>query len=451
MFRVLFQAFELVPRRFRRRWMALAPLAAVSAFLEALAAAGILALIQLISDPQADHSRFLGVLRGALGGDNRTFLFRFALALGGFFVCKNLFRLAEAYIQHRVAADTGVAITAQLMQRYLEAPYAVHLRRNSADLVHLLTRQVGEVWLVLQAGVSMFSESLVALAVIAVLVVAAPWGAVAVALFLGAVLVGMLRLTYVWHGRWGWRLHDEGARFMKAVQEGLAGVKEIKALGRQSYFVERVREARERVAEPDVRRQASEHIPRLGVETVFVGGLALLIWSAAATGPGKSLAATLGLMAYAGLRLLPSIQLIIYRAERVSLGAAGVQSAYTDLKLPAEAESNGTVSFENGLAFRDVSFRYEGAERAALSGVNFELRKGESVGVVGPTGSGKSTLVDLALGLLQPTGGAIAVDGADLKGRERAWRLHVGYVPQSITLIDDTIRRNVALGGEQGD
>jgi ATP-binding cassette subfamily C protein len=448
--RTLLQAFRLVPGPLRRRWLALAPLAALSALLEAVAAAGILGLIELIGDPGAESSRLLGAVRGAIGGEGGAFVLRFAVALGLFFAAKNLYRLGEAYMQFRVAGDTGVAMTARLMRSYLEAPYALHLRRNSAEMVHLLTKQLAEVWLVLQAGVSLASETLVVFAVIGVLVAAAPWSALAVALLLGAVLFGILRFTYVWHGRWGLRLHERGMAFMKAVQESLGGVKEIKAGGHYDYFVERTRQTRSGVADLDVRRQASEHIPRLGVETVFVCGLALLIWSAGGAGAGAGLTTTLGLMAYAGLRLLPSMQLIIYRAERISLGAAGVEAAWNDMEnLPPEGGSDEDVRFEREIAFERVGFSYEGATRPALSELSFAIARGESIGVVGPTGAGKSTLLDLLLGLLEPEAGRIAIDGADLRGHERAWRRKVGYVPQSVTLLDDTIRRNIALGVDE--
>ena len=450
--RTVIQAFQLVPKPLRRRWLLLAPLAVLAAFLEAVAAAGILALIRLISDPAADASRLIMTLRETIGGGDGTFVVRIAVLLGAFFAAKNLYRLCEAYFQFRVAADTGVKLTARLMRRYLEAPYALHLRRNSAEMVHLIARQLADVGFVLQAAVSLVSETLVVLAVLAVLVLAAPWSALGVALFLGAVLAGILRSTYVWHGRWGRQLHDRGIAHLKTLQESLGGVKEIKSIGRYDYFVERTRETRGYMADLDVRRLTSEQIPRLGVETVFVGGLAILIWSAGEAGAGSSLTATLGLMAYAGLRLLPSMQLIIYRAERISLGAAGVEAAWEDLiNLPVEVDAEDPIEFEREIKFDGVSFSYEEAGRPAVSDLSFAIERGESIGVVGATGSGKSTLVDLALGLLEPDAGRVEIDGVDLSGRERSWRTHVGYVPQSVTLLDDTIRRNIALGWEDAE
>lgn len=449
MWRTLSQAYGLVPKPLRRRWLALAPLAAISAALEAVAAAGILGLIQLISDPDAASGRFLGAVRHGLGGEDGAFLLRFAVALAAFFAVKNLYRLGEVYMQFRAAGETGVAMTAQLMRSYLEAPYALHLRRNSAELVHLVTIQVRDVWSTLQSAVSLVSESLVVLAVIAVLVVSAPWSALAVAAFLGVVLAAILRVTYTWHGQWGHDLHRRGIEHLQGVQESLAGVKEIKTLGRAGFFVERSRQTRREMERLDVRRQTSQHIPRLAVETIFVGGLALLIWSAGAAGGAAALTPTLGLLAYAGLRLLPSMQLIIYRAECIGAGAAGVEAAWRDLRgIRAEAGADGELGFQREIAFEGVSFSYERASRPALAELDFVIQRGESIGVVGPTGSGKSTLLDLLLGLLEPSAGRIAIDGVDLRGRERAWRRRLGYVPQSVTLLDATIRRNIALGVE---
>jgi ATP-binding cassette subfamily C protein len=163
----------------------------------------------------------------------------------------------------------------------------------------------------------------------------------------------------------------------------------------------------------------------------------------------------LGLFAYAGLRILPSLHWIVYYQNNLRFGAVPLDEVYRDwldLSDAAGPEDTGErLPFRNQISLSNVSYSYAGAQRIALQEIDLVIRRGESVGIVGETGAGKSTLVDLILGLLQPTRGSILVDGCDIADRLPSWQRQIGYVPQSIYLMDDSIRRNIAFGVEDDE
>lgn len=227
-------------------------------------------------------------------------------------------------------------------------------------------------------------------------------------------------------------------------------------LGRERFFEQTFARIRRGLTEVEVRHRTFEYLPRIVVESVFVCGVAALIALAQMRG-SVDLVPLLGLFAYAGLRILPPLQEIVSRLNLIRFAQAPLEAVYRDwLRITeqgAVAAAEGPVSplpFERELSVDGVGYRFEGAHRWALQKIEFGVRQGESVGIVGPTGAGKSTLVALLLGLLKPSEGHIAVDGCDIQERPRDWQRQIGYVPQEVYLTDDTIRRNVALGVEDG-
>lgn len=197
------------------------------------------------------------------------------------------------------------------------------------------------------------------------------------------------------------------------------------------------------------------------VETTFIIALAALIVLAwLRPDAAGNLTLTLGIFAYGGLRLLPSLHLMVYRFNRIGSGEAAVQAVARDWHelapyVAASSQTEAGMPFTESVVFEGVSFSYENSHgdtgEPALRHIDLSIRRGESIGIVGPTGAGKTTFVDLMLGVLEPTEGTIRVDGRDIRLSLRAWQRQIGYVPQAIYLIDDTIRRNIALGLEDAE
>jgi ABC-type multidrug transport system fused ATPase/permease subunit len=375
------------------------------------------------------------------------------LALVAVYLAKNLFLALLAWRQTRFVYGVQVELSQRLFASYLRQPYAFHLRRNSAQLVRNVT---GEVNMLVQAAFAVLSiatEALVLLGISALLLAVEPLGALAAALVLGGAAWASHYGTRTRVARWGAARMEHDRQRTKHLQQGLGGAKEVKLLGREAHFLERYHAHNVRSARVAQRQAALLMFQRLWLELIAVAGLATLVIAMLAQ--GREVAAvlpTLGLFAAAAFRLMPSVNRIVSSAQVLRYNLPVVDSLHDELQATscgpeaAPRPAPGRWALRSDIELAGIAFTYPGAAAAALSGLSLRIRKGESVGLIGPSGSGKSTLVDVILGLLAPDAGRVTVDGEDVQADLRAWQRQIGYVPQSIYLTDDTLRRNVAFG-----
>jgi ABC-type multidrug transport system fused ATPase/permease subunit len=457
MFGTLTRCLGLLPREMRGRWAALVPLLVLTAGLEAASAAAIFALVRIVADPaQAAAMPVVGtLLHGlpALGPSGTIVLV--AASVGLFFAAKNALGAFTAWAQARCLQDAAAATSVALIRGYLAAPWSFHLERRSSDLVHDAHPAVERIYRTVMApALGIVTEGLVAIGIVAVLLAAAPRVtvvAVSVLLALSFLLVRVTRGAIV---RLGARFDRASATALRRAQQVLGAVKELKVLGRDRGALDVYAADRRALADVGARYGGVSSLPRLVVETVFVcAALVVVVLLTARGGTAAETVPLLGLYAYAGFRVIPSANRIVWMIGEMRYGTAAVDRVSRDLRTLAgtPAAPTGACTFDDRLVVDGVSFAHDGDGRSVLHDVDLVLRRGEWLGVVGATGAGKSTLVDLVVGLLEPTHGRITVDGVDLRRCAPAWQRQIGYVPQSVFLVDDTLRRNVALGVPDGD
>jgi ATP-binding cassette subfamily C protein len=276
----------------------------------------------------------------------------------------------------------------------------------------------------------------------------------AAAVGLGLVMVVLLRWTRGLAERSGRGAHDLGKEILRTLQHALGAIKEIKALGREGFFYRTFADKQRELLSLGYLGVTLQTIPPVLVETVFVCGALILIGVLALGGHvGADALPLLGLLGYAGLRLMPMANRLTWQVNQVRAARAAVNDLYDDYRLVTgggwgnDGHAATTLTLHDRITVDRVSYTYPNAPAPALRDVTLTVARGEAVGFVGPTGAGKSTLVDVMIGLLSPTDGRVTVDGTDLAaGDPRRWHRHVGYVPQSIYLIDASVRENVALG-----
>ena len=458
---VVRKSLGMLPGELRRRWLAVPLLGMVTGAAEAGAAAAVFVLIKIISAPAEVGTLPLAswIAPHLPRQDPGGVILQFTALVALYYVAKNLLVFGAQYAHERIVGESSAALAAAMLRSYLLAPYPFHFRRHSAELIRNTTYSVTSVFNALGAAATVLSELLVGAAIVAVLLAAAP-GATLVT---GGVLAALIGLVLRWTRRLtlraGTAQHAVNREVLQTLQQTFAAIKEIKALGREGFFY--------RAYADTLRRQLSlgyvsvtlQALPPLVIETAFVGGALLVIGVLTVGGrvqvDGLPL---LGLFAYAGFRLIPMANRIAWRLSQIRASAAPVDALYDDYRLliggdgSHEHDDALPLVFRRALALEGVSYTYPGAAAPALRDVSLTIRRGESIGFVGPTGAGKSTLVDVIVGLLPPTAGRVTVDGVALDGgRARAWRRRVGYVPQSIVLVDDSVRRNVALGIAERD
>lgn len=443
----------------RRGAVLLLALMLIGMLFETLGAGMIVPVIALLTQNPGDYAGRFPALRPILElmgyPDKKALVAAGMFALIGVYSVKCLYLGCLALFQNRFAYRAQWRLSQRLYSAYLAQPYAFHLNRNSAQLIHNVIREVDVLFAyAVLPGIMLCAETMVVVGLSVLLLFVEPLGAIIVAGTFGLAGLAFYRVTAKSVENWGRaRQYHEGRR-LQHLQQGLGGVKEVKLLGRESEFLEQYRVDNVQSAHVAQFHQTLVQLPRLWLELLAVGGLATLVLAMLLQ--GRTLDAvlpTLGLFAAAGFRMLPSVNRILSSTQTLRYGLPAVSTLHSEFALlgPAKIESRReVVPFRRTIEFQSVTYAYTGKASPALSEISLCVRRGEFVGFIGSSGAGKSTLVDISLGLLSPTSGRLLVDGQDIGIDLRKWQDQVGYVPQSIFLIDDSLRRNIAFGLPDG-
>ncbi len=376
------------------------------------------------------------------------------LTLFGVYAVKTLFLAFLAWRQAYFIFELQARLSQKLFAGYLRQPYTFHLQRNSAQLIRNTIGQVSDLTSVVQQGLMLTTEIFVLLGISALLLTVEPLGSLLVGSILGLSAWGFNHITRGHILRWGEaRQYHEGLR-IQHLQQGLGGAKDVKILGRENDFLEQYEWHNIGSARVGQRQTALQALPRLWLELLAVTGLAALALVIIGQGkPLETLLPTLGLFAAAAFRLMPSVNRIIGGIQSVRFSLPVINTLHSEIQLidtTIVPQSSQPLPFKNTLVLDHINFQYPNAEAYALREVSLSIPRGTSVGFIGSSGAGKSTLVDIILGLLTPVSGAVKVDGIDIQKTLRGWQDQIGYVPQSIYLTDDTLRRNIAFGLPSG-
>lgn len=440
------------------------PLVVTAAVTELVGAAAIFWLVTLLQGSASRHvatpPRWLAWAVPSGSGSSTVAVV--LLALGGLFILKNLLLAWTAFAQSRLIAHSMETMFDRLVNGLLRAPYRLHPRRNSSEIVYASFHGIDQAFrLVLGPAISLFAESLVLIGICAVLLWLTPWASVLVALVLGgttALLLGLLRKPVL---RWGRENHIRGQSLIGQVAELLAGQKEIRTMRRESEFHERIVTAFRIWDNAQYRHATAAAMPRLVIETVFIlSAIAIFAITRGVTASSGDLVPIAALFAYAGFRVIPGANRIALDIDLIRHGKAAIDKLSELMStFVVEDEDRAAASVERSrdegsrgcrVEVDRVSYSYGRGEPLVLENASFRIGAGQSFGIVGATGSGKSTLIDLVAGLLTPDSGSIAIDGVSVQSWQRAGG-RIGYVPQVGFLLDDTIENNIAMGSSPVD
>jgi ABC-type multidrug transport system fused ATPase/permease subunit len=448
-------------RREKWRLIGLSSAMLVTAFLETLGVASILPFMRLVADPTViNNPGLLNRIYSELDFDSTE---QYTLFLGGsllaLIIISNGFSAFTTWLMFRVAWDQNHRLSSRLLHKYLSRPYSFFLQRNTAELGKNVLAEVGSfIQGILLPALRVLASSLVVCLLIALLA----FVNIGLVLIVGGSLGTAYGLLYIVLRRrqlvLGVKRFRENGRRFQAANEALMGIKDVKVLGREASFLERFRRPSRRFTRAAASNQVVSKLPRFALETIAFGGLLLiLLYSIQVSGSMSETLPLLSLFAFAGYRLMPALSELFASAVQMRFNLPALQHLHEQLcgdevsSSPAAAMTAGgpadSLELRNSLVLNNVSFHYEGADGPALSDVNLEIRRNQTVGLVGRTGAGKTTLVDVILGLLEPTAGQMEVDGLPLVGsRLNQWKRTCGYVPQEIFLCDSSIRENIAFG-----
>lgn len=454
MIQALTQVATLIGPGQRRRWALVVILAAVVSVAESVTTFLVFTLLQrLVGDGENLTLPVLGDLGRWVPFTGSELLIFYGATVLAVFLLRGALILVQQYVQYRMAENAGAALSARLMHGYLSMPYEFHLRRNSSELIRNafdgVRRFVDEG---LVPAVELLSKLAIVVGVTTVLVLTDPTATLLAVATLGPLALGILRLLHPKVQRLGETAQAMTQQNLQSLQQGLQGAREISVLGRERTFGDAYAADRHRLARARYLRRVAIQAPRIVIETGVVGFIvaALFVTVAAGQGLDQTLPA-LGLFGYAAARLIPELQHITKALNSLKFVGPAIEDIRADLCAVADdsgphREPAAPLPFNTELTLEGVAYRYPGTTHDTLADIDMTIKAGTSVGLVGPSGGGKSTLVDLLLGVLHPTAGRVTVDGCDVAAHVRSWQANLGVVPQTVFLLDDTLRANIALG-----
>lgn len=433
----------------------------IGGFVELLSVSAILPLINVIMDTSVIETNeiYHFIYSYFHMSSERQFVIVMAVTLIVVFVLKNIYVLEMYNLQYRFTHNNQRRIASRLMTCYMKQDYLYHVSRNSAILQRNIIQDVSNFFSTVLYILQLLTEVIVCVMLSAYLLIQDFSTTIAVIAIIG-VFGGVFYMIYKpILEKGGQRYRYLNGLIIKWIQQSLGGIKEIKILNREDYFLHTVDTTYEKSMRTMRRQRMINLVPRPMMETLCIGGLLAVI--AIKIARGADMAAfvpTLSVFALAAFRMLPSFNRITTQLSNIMFSRASVDCIYdeiietekniAELKIDAVSEDASKLCLNDAIRIEKLGFSYPESEKQVLNGLSLSINKNTSVAFIGPSGTGKTTLVDILLGVLRPVEGRIMCDSSDIWSNIKGWHENIGYIPQTIYLMDDTIRNNIAFGIE---
>ncbi|MEM9475610.1 MAG: ABC transporter ATP-binding protein [Pseudomonadota bacterium] len=444
----------------RRRLLVLLAIMVAMALAELAGISTLMILLRVLSDPQAAiDDTVLGSVYDWLGLTS-IFAFQVVLALATLtaVVSSILVRAGGTYAMIRFSKMRGYTVSSRLLEAYLHQPYTWFLQRNSAEISrNVLQEAEGLVNRVMIPGLQMVAYGMLAASLVGFMLVFNPTVTLVAAGIIAGLYFLIFRALKDLLRDLGEGIADANHERFKLTNESAGGFKEIKLMHLEQYYTHRYQRPARSKARKEALAMVIQETPRFVLESIAFAAILAGILVFLVRTDGNLLAAipTLGVFAFAALRMMPSAQMI-YRSSTAMQNAKPVLEAIhanymearaTQAKMDIKGHGGRKLALDKELALRDISFTYPSSDEPTLSHFSLSIGARTTIGLVGGTGAGKTTVVDLILGLLSPQNGEMIVDGQRIDNENlQAWQRTIGYVPQTIYLVDDTVAANIAFG-----
>ena len=432
----------------------------VGAMLEAVGIGAILPLVSIMGQPDflERHQEIAQVLAAFGITDHITFIVVSAAGLIFVYLLKNAYMAWETKWQIDFTVKNQIEFTKEMMANYLCKSYMFHLNHNSA----ILMRNVGSLGSNIFSGIliptfTLLTEIITAATIWAMLVLVDPFTAIVVAGIMGVMMYVIIKSFRKKISKQANIQNNYSAICYKHLIQGLGAIKETRVMRKEAYFLDAYSNSYESYSDASRRFLFINQIPRMIIETLVVSGLLLMIIAKLLMGNNPmDIVPLLGVLALAAFRLMPSANRIVNVYNGIKFQQPLFDELFDELMEIRDRHVNNRESyyltqqpklpFGNVIEVENLHYQYPEGQDEVLQGVSFKIKNGDFAGIVGPSGAGKTTFVDILLGLLEPTGGQIKVDGVDIYANIRSWQANLAYVPQSIYLVDGSIKENIALG-----
>ena len=458
------KTYDLLTAAERKKAIFLLIIILITALLDMLGIASILPFISVLANPQMINSNeFLNNIyqtSSIIGVNNeQQFLFMMGVIVFFLFIISLTFRALTQYYLLRFSLMREYTIGKRIIEGYLHQPYSWFLKKHSADLGKNI---LSEVNLVIQLTIipilNLFAQIAVVIAIVALLIMVDP----ILALISGSVLsfsyISIFHFIKKTLHRLGIERFQANLDRFSVVSESFGAINEVKIGRLENVYTSKFSKSSEIYANNQSIAAIIAHLPRFFFEGIAFGGMIILILLLMAKGTGFSnILPIISLYAFAGYRLLPALQHIYSALTQIQFSKSSLETLHNDLvSLNSIVERNSKdysekhISFEKSIDINRINFRYPDSKQNTIKNLTFGIPASKKIGIVGTTGSGKTTTVDIILGLLDPIDGSLSVDGKMIdNNNKRSWQKMIGYVPQQIYLSDDSVAANIAFGVEK--
>lgn len=453
---------DLLDKRERRNAILLFALMLVVALMEVMGVASIMPFIAVVADPTIIRSnKILSTIYDVLGfTSTQNFLLFVGSSVFLIVVCSLAFKALNQWAIARFTHMRGYTLSRRLLQGSLEQPYTWFLNRHSADLGKSILSEVQQVVSgALLPALQLVAQSVVMVFLVALVVAVSPFVAITAVAVLGGAYAFIYTLLRRYLTRIGFDRVEANRERFQVAQEALGGIKDVKVLNLEDGYIRSFSKPAARFAKRQASNQIIGALPQFLLQGIAFGGI-LAILLVLLTYRNEDLKAVLPLMAlyaFAGTRLLPAMQQVYNALTKLRFGKPAVEVLHKDLeevgmscltlKRKKHDSKPSPIKLRESLELSNIEYTYPKAQKPALQNLTIAIEANTTVAFVGSTGAGKTTAVDLILGLLEPQHGDIRIDGRRIT-REmlRAWQRSIGYVSQHIFLSDDTVAANIAFG-----
>ncbi len=444
----------------KRRVAGLLFLILIGAVLETLGVSMILPIVTAIVEPDVLTDNPAAVKISSLLGleSLEEFVIAMIVALILIFVLKNAYLLFMYYVQHTFICNNQFLISRDLLEIYFNKPYEFYLNANTSDVLRTVYSDTTGVFSLLLECIQFLSEFIIAVCLGLVLLVID----FQMMLVMCVLLFGVTGLTALLFkpkmGRIGQEARVRQSRMYNSIIQSIMGIKDVKIFAKEASFLEEYENNGRKFYDLSRNQQVFGSAPRLLIESVCIGGVLGYLGVMIALGRSvTSMLPQLTAFALAAVRLMPCASRMSTYLANIAYYKPTLDFVYENVEMPQNARggqdrkvslsgSDEKLPFAREIRVENLSYQYPHSDKKIFDGADMTIPIGKSVGIVGKSGAGKTTLVDIMLGLLDAQEGKVFCDGTDVLSNYAGWLHNIGYIPQSINLIDDTIRANVAFG-----
>jgi ABC-type multidrug transport system fused ATPase/permease subunit len=433
----------------------------IGALLETMSVSLVVPLVTaLMQDDFMDTNRIVNLICGALHiQTSRSFILLVITALIIVFIVKDLFLYLEYYIQTKFTCNNRVTTQKRLMEVYLNRPYEFFLNASSGEIMRVIKSDTAGTFTLLTTVMSFFTEAIVAVMLIIAIVIVDYQMALMIACLLACVMLIIYKVVKPVLRAAGHEYQYNNAVSNKWILQAIEGVKEMKVANKGSFFVEEYSRCAGKAVEAEKKYSVLGNVPRLIIEAVVISGMlgyiGIMVYF------GKNIADLLpqiSAFAVAAVRLLPCANRMSTAMNSIAYNEPQLDKTIENLRVAEsfaeedrkkeelELVQKPNITLQKECGLYQIDYAYPNTENNVLDQADLVIPVGKSVGIIGTSGAGKTTAVDILLGLLQPANGKILSDGTDIRSNYEGWLKHLAYIPQTIYMLDDTIRANVAFG-----